>query len=361
MQLIVPDYIRSIKPYTAGKSLEELEREYGIEDSIKLASNENPLGPSPLAVEAIKSAAENLHRYPDSNGFYLIERLAKHLNVAPEQIVLGNGSDDIIGLLAGAFLQPGDEVVLPKPTFLMYEIMAKSVGAIPVEAPLSLLSLDLERVLEKITAQTRLIFLCNPNNPTGTIFSKNQLERFLSEIAADIIVVVDEAYAEFVRDPDFASGLNYLQSERPVVVLRTFSKAYGLAGLRMGYGVMPAEVADYLNRIRLPFNTSLLAQAGAVAALEDTAFLQKTLEVISTGLEFLYDSLEKMGLEYFQTQANFFLINVKQDADAVFKKMLHQGVIVRSMSSYDFPEYIRINVGLAEENARLINALKLVL
>ncbi len=360
MNISAPDYIKQIKPYVPGKPLEALEREYGITDSIKLASNENPLGPSPRAVEAIKHAIANLHRYPDGSGYNLSRKLAEHLSVAPENIVLGNGSDDIIAMLTRALLRPNDEVVLPKPSFLMYDISVRSAGAVPVYVPLKSLSIDLDGISKAVTSKSRMIFLCNPNNPTGTVISKTAFENFLEKTPTDVVVVLDEAYIEFVRDKNCASGIDYLGSERAVVTLRTFSKAYGLAGLRIGYGVMPGIISDLLNRVRQPFNVNSLAQAGALAALKDTDFVQKTIRLVNEELDYLYTELDRIRLQYFPTQANFFLINVNKDANDVFESMLRQGVIVRSMASYGFPSYIRVTVGLHRENVRLINALKKV-
>ena len=358
MKISVPDYILSIKPYTPGKPLEELEREYGIGDSIKLASNENPLGPSPMAIEAIRQAMRKLNRYPDGSGHDLIRKISDHIGVSPRHIVLGNGSDEIIGMLAFALLQPGDEAVLPNPSFLMYDIMVRGAGAVPVSVPLTTLSIDLDRFLERITQKTRIIFLCNPNNPTGTIITKNDFDTFIKEIPDDIIVVVDEAYIEFVRDQNCAVSLDYMDNSTPLVVLRTFSKVYGLAGLRIGYGVMPSAIANILNRIRLPFNANSLAQVGACAALEDQGFIEKVVSLIHEGLDFLYDALDRLGIRYFPTQTNFFLIDVRKDADNIYENMLKQGVIVRSMKSYGYPNYIRVNVGLHEENVRFLQALE---
>lgn len=361
MKIPVPDYILSIKPYSPGKPLEELEREYGIADSIKLASNENPLGPSPMAVDAIKKAMVRLNRYPDGSGHDLIRKLSDHLGVSSRNIVLGNGSDEIIGMLAFALLQPGDEAVLPNPSFLMYDIMARGAGAVPVFVPLTSLTIDLDRILERITPRTRIIFLCNPNNPTGTIIAKNDFDAFIKEIPDDIIVVMDEAYIEFVRDQNCAVGFDYMDDKTPLVVLRTFSKVYGLAGLRIGYGVMPAAIADILNRIRLPFNANSLAQVGACAALDDKGFIEKVVSLIHEGLDFLHDALDRRGIQYFPTQTNFFLIDVRRDADDIYENMLRQGVIVRSMKSYGYPNYIRVNVGLHEENVRFLQAFEKIM
>jgi histidinol-phosphate aminotransferase len=358
--LSVPPHILAIKPYEPGKPIEELEREYGIPGSVKLASNENPLGPSPVAMAAMQKAIGSLHRYPDGGAFELTRILSRHLGVPPEMIVFGNGSDELIGLLCQALLMPGDEVILPRPSFLIYDIMSRSVGATPVAVPLKGLSIDLDGVLEAVTPATRMVFINNPNNPTGTIIQKDAFERFLAALPPRVMVVVDEAYIEFVRDDACAIGTDYLDGPNPLAVLRTFSKAYGLAGLRIGYGVMHEEIRSLINRIRMPFNASTLAQVAAGAAIQDTDFLEKTRRVVHDGLAYLYDALAAMGLACFPTQSNFFLIDMKQDAGEVFEKMLRQGVIVRSMASYGFPEYIRVNVGLPEENERLLEALKTI-
>lgn len=361
LNLKVPSHIAAIKPYEPGKPLEELEREYGITDSVKLASNENPLGPSPFAVRAMEKAMGKLHRYPDGSAYELNEKLALHLNVPRDTILLGNGSDEIIGMLTRALLQPGDEAILPHPSFLMYDITIRSAAATPVYVPLNNLAIDLDKMADAISSKTRLIFVNNPNNPTGTMITRSEFEAFLSRVPLGVVVVMDEAYIEFARDKSCASGLDYLNESVPVVTLRTFSKAYGLAGLRIGYGVMPTELQELLNRIRQPFNVSSLAQIAAIHALDDAEFLNKSLQVVHEGLDFLYAELGKMGLRYFPTQSNFFMIDVKRNAAEVFEKMLRQGVIVRSMVSYGFPEYIRINAGLPSENTRFIRALKAVL
>lgn len=361
MKLSVPDYISSIKPYVPGKRIEELEREYGISDCIKLASNENPLGPSPMAMEAIKNALGNLHRYPDGSGYYLTERISEKLSVAPNNVVLGNGSDEIIGLLTHALLQPGNEAIMPKPSFLMYDILVRSVGAASVYVPLNSLSIDLNAMKEKITDRTRMVFLTNPNNPTGTVIAQKDFENFLKNIPGEIVILVDEAYIEFTRDKNCFNSIDYIKSDRALVMLRTLSKAYGLAGLRIGYGIMTSRIAELLNRIRLPFNTNSLAQLGAIAALGDDEYLRRSIHLVHEGLDFLYDALDGLGIKYFPTQANFLLIDVEKDADEVFEDMLRLGVIVRSMVSYGYPEYIRVSVGLHDEIVRFLETLKKVI
>lgn len=359
MSLRTPSHISAIKPYVPGKPIEELEREYGIRDSIKLASNENPLGPSPLAVKAIVTSLETLHRYPDGAAHNLIRKLSEHLNIPRDRIVLGNGSDDIIGMLGRVFLEPGDEALIPTPSFLMYDIVVRCTGATPVYVPLKSLGIDLEGVRKAVTPKTRMIFICNPNNPTGTIITRQAFERFAGDLPEGVIIVVDEAYIEFARNPDCLKSTGY--EGRHMITLRTFSKAYGLAGLRVGYAVTSPEIGNLLNRVRMPFNTSIPAQAGACAALDDRDFFKQTLRTVHEGLDFLYAELSKIGIRYFPTQANFFLIDLQRNADEIFQALLRQGVIVRSMTSYGFPEYIRINAGTMAENQRFIRALNQVL
>ena len=361
MKLPVPDYILSLKPYVAGKPIEELEREYGIKDAVKLASNENPLGPSPLALAAIQKTAENLHRYPNSGSYDLCQHLAGLLNIGCENIVLGNGSDDLIAMLARVLLQPGDEAVLPEPSFLFYEIVVKSAGAVPVGIPLQSADIDLEGMLQRIGPKTRLVFLTNPHNPTGSLISKRALDAFVEAIPENIVLVVDEAYIEFVPERECPNSMDYLFSAKTVVGLRTFSKAYGLAGLRIGYGLMPAHFAELLHRVRQPFNVNSLAQAAAIAALEDQEFLKKTVQLVHEEMGFIYHALDELGIPYFRSSANFLLIKLPKSADEVFENLLRQGVIVRSMTSYGYPDCIRVNVGLHQENVRLLAALEKII
>jgi histidinol-phosphate aminotransferase len=361
MGIRVPDNIAKLKPYPPGKPLEELEREYGISGSIKLASNENPLGTSPLAIEAIRDHLENLRRYPDGSGFYLKQKLAQRLGIEESAIVLGNGSNEIIDLLIRTFVQPGEEVLMSQPTFLVYQLMTQAVGARAVQVGLKSLAHDLESMVEAITANTRLVFLDNPNNPSGTVINPEEFENFRQMIPKDVPIVLDEAYIEFADPGATISGLEYLNGEPPVVSLRTFSKAYGLAGLRIGYGVMPTALADYVNRVRQPFNVNSLAQVAALAALGDEPFLEKTQRMVGEGLTFLYEELAKMQIRTLPTQTNFFLIEVGYDARKVYEAMLKRGVIIRAMNAYGLDDHIRISVGRPEENQRFIVALKEVL
>jgi histidinol-phosphate aminotransferase len=361
MKLTIPDYILSLKPYVAGKPLEELEREYGIRDAVKLASNENPLGPSPKALVAIRQTAEYLHRYPNSGSYDLCQHLARHLDINCENIVLGNGSDDLIAMLARVLLQPGDEAILPEPSFLFYEIVINCSGAVPVGIPLISGQTDLDGMLDRIGPKTRLIFVNNPHNPTGSLITTPALDAFIDALPANVVLVIDEAYIEFVKDGRCTNCIDYLNTGKTVVGLRTFSKAYGLAGLRIGYGLMPTYLADLLHRVRQPFNVNSLAQAAAIAALADQEFLQKTVELVHDEMAFLYQALDELGLQYNRSSANFLLIQLGKNADTVFEDLLRQGVIVRAMTSYGYPDCIRVSVGQHDENVRFLAALGKVL
>ncbi len=358
MKISVAPNIASLVPYPPGKPIEELEREYGITGSIKLASNENPLGPSPRAIAAIEKALANLHRYPDGSCYYLAQRLAEKLGVAPANLVFGNGSNEIIELLVSTFLQPGEAVVTSHPTFLVYQKMVQAQGGENIVVPLRDMRHDLDRLAAAITDRTRLIFLDNPNNPTGTIFDPASFDRFLDQVPESVIVVVDEAYIDFVEPKLRLDIRRYLDGDRPVVSLRTFSKAYGLAGLRIGYGIMPAAVADYVHRVRQPFNVNQLAQVGALAALDDDEHHQKTLTLTRQGMAELADGVRRLGCTPYPSHTNFFLVDVKRDAKDVYERMLRKGVIIRAMTAYGYPEFIRITVGLPEENARCLAALE---
>lgn len=358
MKLKVAPHISTLVPYPPGKPIEELEREYGISGSIKLASNENAWGPSPKAVEAIKGALQNLHRYPDGSSYYLTQSLARKIGVQPEEIVFGNGSNEIIGLLIAAFLQPGEEVITSHPTFLMYQKLVQVQGGRNKVVELSkTMHHDLRAILGAVSARTRMIFLDNPNNPTGTIINKDDFASFMEQLPPEIIVVLDEAYVDFMDPGLRIDVLAYIRSKKPLAALRTFSKAYGLSGLRLGYGIMAVEMAGYLNRVRQPFNVNSLAQVGGVAALEDDEHYRMTLQKSSAGIAWLSKEVAKLGCRPMTTQTNFFLIDVKGDGRKLYEHMLHQGVIVRPMQAYGYPNYIRITVGREDENRRFVDSL----
>jgi histidinol-phosphate aminotransferase len=356
---LVPPWIRTLAPYAPGKPIEELERELGIHDSIKLASNENPLGPSPKALAAIAAALPDLHRYPDGSAFHLKRRLAARLRVAPEELVLGNGSNEIIELLVRTFLRPGDEAVMADQAFVIYRLVVQAAGGTSRIVPLRDFTHDVDAIAAAIDARTRLVFLANPNNPTGTIFRRAAWERFLARLPRGVVVVADDAYAEYVDDPEYPDTVHE-RGEGAVVTLRTFSKLYGLAGLRIGYAVAPATVADALERVRQPFNVNALALVGALAALDDDAHVERTLAVNRAGMAFLVRAFDLLGLAHVPSAANFVLVRVG-DGARVYEALLRRGVIVRPMGGYGFPEHVRVTVGTAAENERLVAALRAVL
>lgn len=360
MNLPIPEYIQNIVPYPPGKPLDELERQYGIKNAIKLASNENPWGPSPKAVAAIREALPNLHRYPDGASYNLSQALAKRLDCAPEMLVFGNGSNEMIEFLVKALMEPGDEAISSFPSFLMYQKFAQIRGGQNIVLPLNAMRHDLAGILEKVTERTRLIFLDNPNNPTGTAFNEAVFRGFLGKLPETVVVALDEAYVDFA-DPKTRLDSIALIKQRTggprVVALRTFSKAYGLAGLRLGFGVMDADLADMLHRVRQPFNVNSLAQIGALAALDDEEHYRRTVDGTRAGMAFLQAEVEKLGCRCYPSEANFFLIDVRGEAAALYEAMLHRGVIVRSMQAYGYPQYIRITVGTEAENRRFLAAL----
>jgi histidinol-phosphate aminotransferase len=357
---LVPEWIQRLAPYPPGMPLEELEREYGITGSIKLASNENPFGPSPRALEAIAGALAGLHRYPDGSGFYLRHALAKRIGVPADAIILGNGSNDIIELVVRAFLRPGDEAVMADQAFVIYQMVVQATGALPRAIPLRRFTHDLEAIAAAIGPATRLVFLANPNNPTGTIFKRDEWEDFLAAVPPHVLVIADDAYADYVEDPDYPDSLAYQRRDRLLITLRTFSKIYGLAGLRIGYGVGPLAVIEVLNRIRQPFNVNALAQVAALAALDDQAHVERTRVNNREGLAYLRGVCERLGRPYVPSWANFLLIDVGDGAQ-VYEDLLRRGVIVRPMDVYGFQRHLRVTIGTPEENVRFAESLAAVL
>ncbi|HHL40205.1 MAG TPA: histidinol-phosphate transaminase [Deltaproteobacteria bacterium] len=356
LKLPVPDYIASLVPYPPGKPIEELERELGISGSIKLASNENPLGPSPRAIEAAARAVREAHRYPDGSCFYLKRRLAAHLGVETGNIMVGNGSNEIIELLVRTFVRPGDEVLMADPSFAVYPLVTQAAGGAAVRVGLREMTIDLDAMARALTGRTRLVFIANPNNPTGTIVTAAALDAFMERVPPGVVVCIDEAYYEYVRSPDYPDSLRYIK-ERAVVVLRTFSKIYGLAGLRVGYGAAPEEIVSLVERVRQPFNVNSVAQAAACAALDDRDFVERSRRANADGLQYLFAGLAELGLETVPTEANFFLIKVG-DGKRLYEELLREGIIVRPMGGYGLGEYIRVNVGTKAENHRLLSFLK---
>jgi len=355
------EHILGIAPYEPGKPIEELERELMIQNPIKLASNENPLSPSDRVQKAIVAALASLNRYPDGSGFYLRQALAKKHGVMPDQIVLGNGSNELIELLVRSFLRPGDEAVVPHPSFVVYPMIVQAAGGVRVMVMLKDFRLDLEAMARAITPMTKIVFVANPNNPSATIVTRDEVEHFLSRVPERTIVVFDEAYIEFAMGPDFPDTLAYVKQGRKIVVLRTFSKAASLAGLRVGYGVADADAIALMNRIRQPFNVNSLAQAAALAALDDDGHVLECVRMIEAGRHFLYDEFKRLGLHYVPSRANFILVDVGRNAADIYQKLLHQGVIVRPMTPFGLETALRITVGTPEENRKLVKALRTVL
>jgi histidinol-phosphate aminotransferase len=352
----VKPWVQKLEPYVPGKPIEELERELGIANAVKLASNENPLGPSPRAVEAIWNMAERVHRYPDGGCFRLRQALSARLDVAPEQLVFGTGSDEILELLAKCFIGPSDEVVYAWPSFAMYPIVTQGMGATSVRIPLDADFVhDLGAMREAITTRTRLVIVCNPNNPTGTSVGAAAFDRFAASLPENVVLAIDEAYVEYARRPDFPDGLAWVRRRPGTCVLRTFSKIYGLAGLRVGYAVADRELAGYLERARHPFNVNVIAEAAALAALDDHEHVERARRTNADGFEFLTRELRRLGLETWPSDANFLLASAPGGS---YERLLREGVIVRPMAGFGLPNHVRITIGTAEENERLVKALE---
>ncbi|MBM9536770.1 histidinol-phosphate transaminase [Desulfobulbus alkaliphilus] len=361
MRILVPPHITAIVPYPPGKPMDELEREYGISNAIKLASNENPWGPSPRAVRAIEEMLCNLHRYPDGSSYYLTEALAHWTGARPEEIVLGNGSNEVIEFLVKTFVSNGDQVITSHPSFLMYQKFVQVRGGENVVIPLRDMAHDLEAIRAAVNDRTRLIFIDNPNNPTGTLIAREAFHRFLTGLPQSVVVVLDEAYVDYVNPAERIDILDYLRHADTlpaVVALRTFSKAFGLAGLRVGFGLMHRDIASLLHRVRQPFNINLPAQAGALAALEDSEHYEHTLRATEEQRRWLQQAVTELGCEPYPSHTNFFLIDVHGDAARLYEAMLYKGVIVRAMQAYGYPRFLRVTVGTDAENHRFVAALK---
>jgi histidinol-phosphate aminotransferase len=359
--------LANLPAYVPGKPIEDLERELGISGAIKLASNENLLGPSPKGMAALKRGIKGLERYPDGSGVLLKEALSQKWQVKPNQIVIGNGSDEIIALLAHALLLPGEEAIMAEPSFSIYRLTTLSSYAKPVLIPLTQGRHDLIKMAKAVTKKTRLIFICNPNNPTGTIVYQKEVAHFLSQLPEGVSVVFDEAYGEYVTDPNYPVSIQFLKKRFPIIFLRTFSKIYGLAGLRIGYGVGHPDLIDLLNRIRLPFNTNTLAQQAALAALSDVDHVKATLEQNEKGKRYLYNAFDAMGIDYIPTEANFIYFAVSDQkkaiqkgrggdamAKGVYEALLHQGIIIRPMEG----PFLRVTIGKMGQMQRFIRSLK---
>lgn len=352
--------IRAMQPYQPGKPTETLERELGLPpgSSIKLASNENPLGISAKVAQAITQRLSMLSRYPDGNGFQLKQALAHHLQVSSDQLTLGNGSNDVLALMVQCFATSADEVIFSQHAFAVYALATQAVGAKAVVTPARNWAHDLDAMAAAITERTRLIFIANPNNPTGTWLSKGELKAFLNSVPDHVLVVLDEAYCEYVDQENYPDGIKLQKQCDNLIVTRTFSKAYGLAGLRVGYAVSSAAIADVLNRIRQPFNVNELAQVAALAALQDQDYLARSRNVNNAGLDQLADGFDALGLSYIPSVANFICAQVGEQAETIFNLLLQQGVIVRPVANYQMPQWLRVSVGLQAENERFLSALR---
>ena len=361
MRILAKKNILKIKPYVPGKPIEEVKRELGLKDVIKLASNENPYGPSPKVLKAISKEAQSINRYPDGGCFYLREALSKHLKVSADQLIFGNGSDEIIVLAIHAFVNPGDEVVIARPSFLIYEIAAQIAGAKIKSIPLRNFRYDLPGMKKAVSPKTKIIFIGNPDNPASTYVTHNEVVNFLKGIPRKILLFFDEAYYEFVSEKDYPDTLRLLKNYPNLIISRTFSKMYGLAGLRVGYGITTKETADILNRIREPFNVNSLAQAATLACLKDRKYYQKIAQQINQQKFSLYENFEKMNLKYVKSATNFILLNIKKDSRQIANSLLKKGIIVRDMSFWGLKNFIRVTIGTKEENDRFLKALKEIL
>ena len=358
-ELLLP-WVGRIRPYPPGKPIEEVERELG-HTAIKLASNENPLGPSPKAIEAIRGRLDQIHLYPDGNGYYLRQRLAEIHELDMGQVILGAGSTDLIELVARTFLTAGDEAITSESSFYIYRLAMDEVGAQRVETPLADEGINLTAMARAVTRRTKVVYIGNPNNPTGTLVTAEDIDRFLSAIPPSVLVVLDEAYYEYAQRPGYSHSLDYVREGRNVLVLRTFSKVHGLAGLRIGYGLGHAELIEALNRVRSPFNANSLAQAAALAALDDREHIARSAESNRREMKFVTQELALLGVRYTPSAANFILMDTGRDCEEDFMRLLHQGVIVRPMKLYGFPTRLRVTIGARPDNERFLEALTKVM
>jgi histidinol-phosphate aminotransferase len=360
IEKLAPANVRGIAPYVPGKPIAETARELGIPEAeiLKMASNENPLGASPKALAAIRGALNELHYYPDGSGFELKRVLSRKLGVIPENIVLGNGSNDVLELVARAFLRPGDAAVYSQHAFMVYPLVIQAIGAKGVEVPAKDFGTDLGAIARAVTGETRMVFVANPNNPTGTFNPWADVERFVEGVRGDVLVVLDEAYGEYLPDDLKSPTQGWLARHPNLVVSRTLSKAFGLAGLRVGYGLADPRVAEVMNRVRQPFNVNHLAMVAACAALDDEDFIRRSREVNAAGLRQLSAGFEHLGLEYIPSFGNFITVRVGAEAGRIYQSMLAEGVIVRPIAGYGMPEHLRVTVGLPEHNTRFLAALQ---
>ncbi len=353
--------IKELQPYQPGKPVEELERELGLTDVVKLASNENPLGPSPLVHDQLVAALPEIARYPDGSAFLLKQKLGQRLGVATNQLTIGNGSNDVLELLSRVYLDAKSEAIVSQHAFIVYTLATRAAGARLIVVPTQDFGQDLAATLAAVTPQTRIIFIANPNNPTGTWVSRPALEQFLDALRDDVLVVLDEAYFEFASDADYPDGVELGRRYPNLVVTRTFSKAYGLAALRIGYAVSHPDVADLMNRVRQPFNVNSLSMVAALAALDDPEHVQRSVESNNQGMAQLEQACQRLDLGFIPSAANFLTIDFGRDAMPIYDQLLHRGVIVRPIGVYEMPDHLRVTIGTRAENERFINALNDIL
>lgn len=347
--------------YQPGKPVSEVKREFGLDEVIKLASNENPFGASPLVKDAILSELQNTYIYPDGASTEVTEALSKYLKVERNQLIFGAGSDEVVQMLARAFLVKGDETIMASHTFPLYKHNAEIEGAVVIEVPLKDGTHDLNAMLNKVTDKTKIVWICNPNNPTSTMVSHQEVKSFMEQVPDQVLVVLDEAYYEYIVSDEYPDSLSLLKEYKNIVILRTFSKIYGLAALRIGYGIGHADIIHYINQVRGPFNTSTIAQKAAIVALQDEQFIQQCREKNQQGIQYLTSEFTRMELEYFPAHGNFIMVDVKKPAKEVFESLMRKGIIVRGGHSLGFPTAIRVTVGSQEQNEKFIQALELVL
>ena len=353
--------IETIQPYQGGKPIEEVQRELGISDIIKLASNENPLGPSPLAMDAIQDAATQVNLYPDGNAYYLKQDLAAHVGVSPEQLILGNGSNEVLQLVGETYISPGDEVIYSESAFVVYMLVAKVFGAKSIITPMDGYTQDLAGNGGCNHRSDPRHLHRQPEQPNGTMVTKTETEKLMARVPDDVLVVFDEAYYEYVDRPDYPQTLPYIHEGRNVIITRTFSKIYGLAGMRIGYGLAKPDIIETMNRVRQPFNCNLVAQAAARAALKDAEHVRRSQEVNAIGKTYLYEALDQMGLAYVESEGNFILVHFDRSGGELSDALMQKGVIVRPVAGYGFPNSIRVTIGTPEENERFVKGLKAVL
>jgi histidinol-phosphate aminotransferase len=355
--------IQGLSPYQAGKPIEELQRELGLESIVKLASNENPLGPSKKVLSAVAAAGADICRYPDSNGFELKRALSDRLGIAATQITLGNGSNDVLELIARCYIEPGKSALYSQHAFIVYALAVKSCGGRAIVPRASSWGHDLNGMVNAIADDTRLIYIANPNNPTGTVWDEAAIVDFLDKVPRDVIVVLDEAYFEYMAaaDSHCPDGVALLQHYPNLIVTRTFSKAYGLAGLRVGYALASEDISDLLNRVRAPFNVNSLGLVAARAVLDDSEYLEATVRINGEGMEQLEQGFNALGLSYIPSAGNFLTVEFSRDAGEIYQQLLQQGVIVRPVGVYEMPKHLRVSIGLQEENTALLHALEKVL